>query len=99
LLPRVRENITAIGLDMLLRSSRYSVSDVEFWLGEHDTHQWEARTQEKLVRGPTNTGPAISQTLFEFVRIFGSSPSEQGKAWEIPGATGPSAASSVTRAR
>jgi hypothetical protein len=99
LLPRVRENIAAIGLDMLLRGSRYSVSDVEFWLGEHDTHPWEARTQENLVRGPTNTGPAISQTLFEFVRIFGSSPSEQGKAWEIPGATGPSAASSVTRAR
>jgi hypothetical protein len=99
LLPRVRENIDAISLDVLLRGSRYSVRDVQFWLGEHDAHPWEARTQENLVRGPTNTGPAISQTLFEFVRIFGSTPAEQGKTWEFPWATGPSAASSVTRAR
>jgi hypothetical protein len=74
LLPLVRDNIAAIGLDMLLRGSRYSVSDVKFWLEEHDTDPWEARTQDNLVRGSTNTGPAISQTLFEFVRIFGSTP-------------------------
>jgi hypothetical protein len=97
LLPRVRENIDAIGLDVLLRGSRYSVRDVQFWLGEHDAHPWEARTQENLVRGPTRTGPAVSQTLFEFVRIFGSTPEQKGPAWDLSGAKGPSAVSSVTR--
>jgi hypothetical protein len=98
LLPRVRENINAIGLDALLQGSRYSVRDVQFWLGEHDAHPWEARTQENVVRGPTRTGPAISQTLFEFVRIFGSTPVQKRQSCELSGAKGPSAVSSMTRA-
>jgi hypothetical protein len=75
-----------------------SVRDVQFWIGEHDAHPREARTQENLVRGPTRTGPAISQTLFEFLRIFGSTTVHKGQAWELSGAKGPSAVSSVTRA-
>jgi hypothetical protein len=98
LLPRVRENIDAIGLDALLQGSRYSVRYLQFWLGEHDSRPWYDRTQENLVRGPTRTGPAISQTLFEFVRIFGSTPVQKWQAWELSGAKGPSAVSSVTRA-
>jgi hypothetical protein len=68
--PRVRANITAIGLDALLEGSRYRRSWVEQWLRDHDNHPWTRGKQKHIVRGPQRGDAGVVMDLSEFVRVY-----------------------------
>jgi hypothetical protein len=68
--PRLRRNVDELGVDELLRGSRYAVADVKNWLWEHDTYAWAAKTLLYEERGSHLAEPPQTRRLVEFVREF-----------------------------
>jgi hypothetical protein len=67
---RGRAGVTTMGVDKLLYKSSLSPSEVEKWLTDHDTHQWDATLMPYEVRGPGQDNPAEIETIQSFVRIY-----------------------------
>jgi hypothetical protein len=102
--PRLRQNVTQIGVGPLLDGSRYSRAHVEQWLREHDAHPWADNSQAHMARGPDGKGAAaIVEQRQQFVRAYPafrvmSRPILPMGRWSVPGIGGQPGAPSNTPA-
>jgi hypothetical protein len=68
--PRLRGNITDLGVENLLHGSRYALKDVKDWLFEHDNYPWSENSMLYQEKGGSHDEPPQVQRKLEFVRKF-----------------------------
>jgi hypothetical protein len=68
--PRLRGNITDLGVENLLHGSRYALKDVKDWLLEHDNYTWSENSMLYQEKGGSQDEPPQVQRKLEFVRQF-----------------------------
>jgi hypothetical protein len=82
--PRLRRNVTQIGVGPLLDGSRYSRAHAEQWLREDDAHPWAENSQAHMVRGPDGRGAsAIIEQRQQFVREYSAFRVMARPAWPM----------------
>lgn len=67
--PRLRANLHELGIANLLKGSKYTMSDVQAWLLDHDNHPWASGTQ-LYAGGGRGQGSSQGARLVEFVRVY-----------------------------
>jgi hypothetical protein len=75
---RARLGIATMGVAQLLQGSPYGISDVKKWLCDHYLHPWNEKRMSYVARGPTADGPALTEELTEFVRLYESHGAQRG---------------------
>jgi hypothetical protein len=68
--PRLRRNITDLGVENLLHGSRCAVKDIREWLREHDNYRWLENSMLYQEKGGSIDEPAQVCRKHEFVREF-----------------------------
>jgi hypothetical protein len=67
---RAQEGLTRMGVRRMLQGSRFSEAEVNGWLTDHDTFDWDAETMPYKIRGHTPTAPAEYETYSLYVRTY-----------------------------